>query len=375
MNRKNALNRPFSFFLIIFSCFIISTPSYSATTIKITPEITELPSVGKTLIINVEAENIADVGAFDFSINYDPAVIIIDGESSVSLSSDLINSGKTYNIANLDIDNNAGKMEFAAYSLGSTPGPGGRVSLADITFTVQNHINSYLTLQNVTLMNSLGNQYFDILQNNGQVVITHTMTATTDADGTMEPSGKVKVIHGSDRQFIITPDTGYHISDILVDGFSAGTTSSPYTFRNVTDDHTVSVKFDVNTYDITFESISCGSIAGETTQRVQHGQSSSGVSVTSDQGYEFIGWAGGYTGTENPLVIDNVTEDMNITARYEMKDMTLLDAISVLQILCGITLDNGTDILDVNNDSKIGIEEVIYILQTVSGNRDNITCN
>jgi hypothetical protein len=53
------------------------------------------------------------------------------------------------------------------------------------------------------------------------------------------------------------------------------------------------------------------------------------------------------------------------------KYITLADAILALQIVCGV--DTGTETVtvagDVNGDGKIGIEEVIYILQKFSGLR------
>ena len=44
----------------------------------------------------------------------------------------------------------------------------------------------------------------------------------------------------------------------------------------------------------------------------------------------------------------------------------LADAINVLKILCGITVQNVNINSDVNSDGKIGIEEAIYILQHIS---------
>jgi len=54
--------------------------------------------------------------------------------------------------------------------------------------------------------------------------------------------GNVTVNQGSDKLFTITPDTGYSINDVLVDGSLVGAVSS-YTFTNVTQDHTISVTF------------------------------------------------------------------------------------------------------------------------------------
>jgi len=69
-----------------------------------------------------------------------------------------------------------------------------------------------------------------------------TTPATADAGGTIEPSGDVVVNYGADQVFTITPDTGYDIADVLVDGVSVGAVAS-YTFENVTADHTIHATF------------------------------------------------------------------------------------------------------------------------------------
>ena len=70
----------------------------------------------------------------------------------------------------------------------------------------------------------------------------HTITATAGAGGSIAPSGKVTVAEGADQTFAITPDSGYAITDVKVDGNSIGVRSS-YTFEDVKSDHTIEVTF------------------------------------------------------------------------------------------------------------------------------------
>ena len=51
-----------------------------------------------------------------------------------------------------------------------------------------------------------------------------------------------KVPKGGSKTFYITPATGYAIADVLVDGQSKGAVSS-YTFKNVNENHSITVKF------------------------------------------------------------------------------------------------------------------------------------
>ncbi len=38
--------------------------------------------------------------------------------------------------------------------------------------------------------------------------------------------------------------------------------------------------------------------------------------MVPDAGYAFAGWTGDYTGPENPLILTNVTSDMNVVAAF-----------------------------------------------------------
>ncbi|HUL30608.1 MAG TPA: choice-of-anchor D domain-containing protein, partial [Thermodesulfobacteriota bacterium] len=70
----------------------------------------------------------------------------------------------------------------------------------------------------------------------------YTVSALAGAGGTISPSGSVGVNYGSGQTFIITPNLGYRILEVEVDGTMLGVTNS-YTFSNVTSDHTIHVIF------------------------------------------------------------------------------------------------------------------------------------
>ena len=70
----------------------------------------------------------------------------------------------------------------------------------------------------------------------------YTIEATAGAGGSISPSGSVSVRSGKDQTFTITPDKGYAISDVKIDGKSVGAVKS-YTFENVSRTHTIEVIF------------------------------------------------------------------------------------------------------------------------------------
>jgi formylglycine-generating enzyme required for sulfatase activity len=71
-----------------------------------------------------------------------------------------------------------------------------------------------------------------------------TITASAGANGTINPSGIVTVSPGgTDKTFTITPNLGYKVADVVVDGASLGEKYS-YTFTRVSDsNHTIAVTF------------------------------------------------------------------------------------------------------------------------------------
>ncbi|MCX6345912.1 MAG: hypothetical protein NT018_12720, partial [Armatimonadetes bacterium] len=71
---------------------------------------------------------------------------------------------------------------------------------------------------------------------------TFTITASSDANGTISPTGAVIVTHGNNQTFTMTANTGYRVSRVLVDGANVGAVTT-YTFSNVIVAHTISAEF------------------------------------------------------------------------------------------------------------------------------------
>jgi predicted secreted protein len=70
----------------------------------------------------------------------------------------------------------------------------------------------------------------------------YAITASAGANGSISPAGSVSVTNDYDQAFSFTPNTGYQVSDVMVDGVSMGVLGS-YTFTHVTTNHTISVTF------------------------------------------------------------------------------------------------------------------------------------
>jgi PKD repeat protein len=80
------------------------------------------------------------------------------------------------------------------------------------------------------------------------------------------------VNYGSSQTYTITPNTGYHVVDVLVNGASVGAITS-YTFPSVTADQTISATFAINTFKITASAGTNGVVSPAGVTTVNYGSS------------------------------------------------------------------------------------------------------
>jgi hypothetical protein len=125
---------------------------------------------------------------------------------------------------------------------------------------------------------------------------------------------------GSSAYFAITPATGYHVADVLVDGASVGAVGG-YTFTNVIANHAISATFAINTYTITPSAGAGGSISPSTAWTLASGSSIT-FTITPNSGYRVatltvdgsqVSGVGSYTFT-------NVTANHTISATFALNE-------------------------------------------------------
>jgi len=150
----------------------------------------------------------------------------------------------------------------------------------------------------------------------------YTITASVAGiGGTIQPSGAVIVTYGQNQTFIITPDTGYHVSDVMIDGSSIGPTTS-YTFYSVDNNHTITAVFAQNEYVLTIHVIGDGAIAKSPDKTIYtHGEIVE-LTATANSGWTFSGWSGDLTGSQNPTTI-TMDSDKVVNATFIQEAYTL----------------------------------------------------
>ncbi len=179
---------------------------------------------------------------------------------------------------------------------------------------------SYSVTYNV--MDSAGNAAVEALRKVNVIDTTPKYNVTFISGGHGDISGTTSqtVIHSEDSTLVTAiPDLNYSFVNWTGDEFTTADVN-PLIILNITMDLTITANFTINTYSVTFTAESNGSILGETSQIVNHGDNSASIRAVPEEYCRFTEWSGDYTGTENPLTITGVTEPMSITANFERED-------------------------------------------------------
>ena len=88
----------------------------------------------------------------------------------------------------------------------------------------------------------------------GGTTTSYTITASAGSNGSISPLGSVRVNKGASQSFSITPNSGYKVSGVTVDGSSVGAVAS-YTFSNVQANHSISATFVTNTVSANYSTM------------------------------------------------------------------------------------------------------------------------
>ncbi|MEW6758486.1 MAG: PKD domain-containing protein, partial [Acidobacteriota bacterium] len=163
----------------------------------------------------------------------------------------------------------------ATATAGGTISPSGNVTVFegdDKTFTITPNpgfVTADVQIDGVSIGPILTHTFLNVNRNytihavfEPTTPVTFEILASAGAGGAIAPSGAVAVGQGSNITFAITPNTGFHVADVLVDGSSVGAVAS-YTFTNVQADHTIAASFapDAVSFTITASAGPGGSIA------------------------------------------------------------------------------------------------------------------
>ena len=157
---------------------------------------------------------------------------------------------------------------------------------------------------------------------------TYTLTAAAGANGAITPGGTITVNHGESRTFTITPNAGFRVADVLVDGASVGAVGT-YTFSSITASHTISATFTANTYTLTVAKTGTGTGTVTSTPAGSSFSAGTVVSLTAvpDATSTFTGWSGACSGTANPCSL-TISANTSVTAAFSLETVKPSSVIS-----------------------------------------------
>gem|GEM_PF-5382956 len=154
-------------------------------------------------------------------------------------------------------------------------------------------------------------------------VFLHMLDITTSAGtgGTITASTEVQ--EDKDKTITITPDTGYVVDDVLVDGSSVGAVTS-YDFTNVQADHTISATFKVATFTLTPTAGENGSISPSTVVTVNYNGSQT-FTMTPADGYEVADVLvdGSSVGAVTSYDFTGVVANHTISVTFQLQTFTI----------------------------------------------------
>ena len=179
-------------------------------------------AAGVTFVVDVVVDNAVDLGAFEFTLSFDPAVVSLQ---SAALDGWLSSTGRTATALDL-VQHAPGTYEFGGFTYAATRilGPGGTGTLAHLTFQAVAAGSSNLTF---TAAQLTGTEWEpDPLtvvapaMNSGSVTVTAPggILGDANADG---------LVNSTDALIILSADAGFNVSmfcpmncgDVNVDGY------------------------------------------------------------------------------------------------------------------------------------------------------------
>jgi hypothetical protein len=163
---------------------------------------------------------------------------------------------------------------------------------------------------------------------------TVTTTLSAGAGGTISPSGAFPTPWGSDLTVTITPDAGYRVKDLKMNGGSVGAMES-FTIYNIAGNNTIAATFEQKpacTISITKSGLGQGTVVGaakDADKLIDCGLDCEGtygdgdpilLSVQADPGSVFAGWSEDAcpgTGNRSGYIVTTGNETQTVDARFE----------------------------------------------------------
>ena len=162
------------------------------------------------------------------------------------------------------------------------------------------------------------------------------ITSTAGEHGTISPSGAVVYSLGSSASYVISPETGYKIKKILVDGVEIVVTAADgaaqsYEFVEIQQDHTISAEFEQRVFKITVICGENGKIEPSESDDYAYGSNVTFV-ITPNDGYVIkdvlIDGVSNAKAKENAkYTFSNIRSNHEIEVSFEVVTFTIVSSV------------------------------------------------
>jgi hypothetical protein len=161
----------------------------------------------------------------------------------------------------------------------------------------------------------------------------------------------VAVGYSANQTFTITPNIGYHVADVLVDGVSVGAVTS-YTFTGVIANHAISASFAISTFTITASAGANGAISPSGGVIVNYGTDQA-FTITPNSGCQIVDVLvdGASVGAVTSYTFTSVTTSHTISASF----VKLLKTFNITNMFVDYKRQDDRD--SINMNAKISMPD------------------
>ena len=264
-----------------------------------------------------------------------------------------------------------------------TPDAGYRIASVKVNNSTVSVSNNQYTVSNITANTTVAVTFEQIPTTTYTLAITATGNGSASYNGTTVRTRTYRfyVNEGTNATITFSPDNGYRIKSLTVNGSNISVSNNQYTITNISQDMTVAVEFEAippTTYTLSVTATGNGSasfngttIRGKTTSFTVNEGTSATITFTPDNGYRIKSVkVNGSTVTvsNNQYTVSNISRNTynSTTVRGKTSSFTVNEGTNAT---ITFTPDNGYMIKSVKvNGSTVTVSNSQYTVNNISRN-------